>query len=158
MRVGTRKCIASYTYTLMFLVASNPSSWFNNSNIVLCTSLSPERDIWLHSDTRKRNKMAEPSKIRESRGQSNRQKLNMTYIFQCSLCAARVVRVTKWWNILLCFTTELFLLVKIGVRDVIVTGSWIRWLAIVIVLLSTLFPLFQFPTYFHVQHPAARIR
>ena len=33
--------------TLIFFVASNPSSWFSNSNIVRCTSLSPahKRDI-----------------------------------------------------------------------------------------------------------------
>lgn len=30
-------------YTFIFFVASKPSSWLSNSNIVRCTSLSPER-------------------------------------------------------------------------------------------------------------------
>lgn len=34
--------------TLMFLVASNPSSWFSNSNMVLCTSLSPVSQTNIH--------------------------------------------------------------------------------------------------------------
>uniref|UniRef100_A0A182KHQ4 Uncharacterized protein n=1 Tax=Anopheles christyi TaxID=43041 RepID=A0A182KHQ4_9DIPT len=41
-RAGSRMSIRLVAMmTLMFLVASKPSSWFSNSNIVRCTSESP---------------------------------------------------------------------------------------------------------------------